>query len=81
MKFGIIGTNFVSSWFVAAAENAGGAVLPTAVFSRDLKRGEDFARRHYLPLYFDNLDAMIDAVDAVYNASPHEICTLPPMRW
>lgn len=73
MKFGIIGTNFVSSWFVAAAANTGGAVVPTAVFSRDLKRGEDFARRHNLPLYYDNLDAMIDAVDAVYIASPTNV--------
>lgn len=70
MRFGIVGTNFVSSWFVAATANSGGAAVPIAVFSRDRARGESFARRHNVPLSFDDLGAMIEAVDAVYIASP-----------
>lgn len=71
LRFGIIGTNFISEWFVAACRSAGGRAEPTAVYSRDLGRGRAFAAKIGAEDAFDDLDAMIAAVDAVYVASPN----------
>ena len=70
LRFGIIGTNFISEWFVAACRRSG-RVVPEAVYSRSLARGEEFAARMGLARAFDDLAAMIEAVDAVYVASPN----------
>lgn len=71
LRFGVIGTNFISEWFIAACRRTGGRAEAAAVYSRDLARGEEFAHRHGLPRAFDNLAAMTDTVDAVYIASPN----------
>lgn len=70
MRFGIIGTGFVSDWFVAACRLAGGT--PTAVYSRDHDRGLAFAARNGLILAANSLDDLLadPSVDAVYVASP-----------
>ena len=39
MDIGIVGTNFISEWFVAACRAGSGRVRPTAVCSRDAARG------------------------------------------
>ena len=70
MRFGIVGTGFISDWFVAACRLAGGT--PTAVYSRDRDRGVAFAARHGLTFAFGSLDELVKSpsVDAVYVASP-----------
>lgn len=70
LKFGIIGTNFISEWFAAACRVSGGRAEATAVYSRTMAKGEEFAAAQGIGQAFDNLDAMIDAVDVVYIASP-----------
>lgn len=70
LRFGIIGTNFISEWFVAACRESGGRAVPVAVCSRDRGRAEDFARRQGVPTGVDSLDELCELVDAVYVASP-----------
>jgi len=70
MRFGIIGTNTISSWFVEACGRTDGRARPSAVYSRDLARGRAFADRHEIGSAVDDLDALFDQVDAVYVASP-----------
>ena len=71
LRFGIIGTNFISEWFAAACVATEGRAAPTAVYSRDLGRGRAFAATIGAADAFDDLDAMIASVDAVYVASPN----------
>lgn len=70
MRFGIIGTGFISDWFVAACRLAGGQ--PVAVYSREFDRGAAFASRHGLAFAARSLDELVasPAVEAVYVASP-----------
>jgi len=70
LRFGIIGTNFISDWFVSACRR-GGVCEPVAVFSRDAERGEAFAGRHGLAHNVTSLQALIERCDAVYVASPN----------
>ena len=71
MTFGVIGTNFISDWFMAALPFANSEA--SAVYSRKKETGDAFASRHGIPLVFDDLDAFLssDAFDAVYIASPN----------
>lgn len=71
MNFGIVGTNFISDWFLASLPFAGAKA--TAVFSRKRETGEAFASRHEIPFVFDDLDEFLasPAFDAVYIASPN----------
>lgn len=71
LRFGIVGTNFVSAWFAAASRRAG--CEPAAVFSRDQARAEEFAGEHSIPRALDSLPALLaePTVDAVYLASPN----------
>lgn len=70
MRFGIIGTGFISDWFVDACRLAGGT--PVGIYSRDLERGQAFADRHGLSLVVGSVEelAASDEIDAVYVASP-----------
>lgn len=70
VRIGIVGTNYISEWFMAAARRTEGKVEPAAVFSRTQRRGEEFARQQGIPLAFSDFDEMLGAVDAVYIASP-----------
>ncbi len=71
MNFGIVGTNFISDWFVSALPFA--EARACAVYSRKRETGDAFASRHGIPLVFDDLDEFLtsDAFDAVYIASPN----------
>ena len=75
MKFGIIGTNFISDWFADAANELrarGESITLTAVFSRDDARGRAFAVKHGIEHSFTSLNDMLEYsdIDAVYVASP-----------
>ena len=71
MRFGIIGTNFISDWFAESALRTSGAEL-TAVYSRKSDTGRAFAEKHGIPAVYTSLEEMLGAsdVDAVYVASP-----------
>ncbi len=70
VRFGVIGTNFISDWFVGACARTDGAAVPTAVYSRAEGTGSAFAARHGIREVFTDLSQMCRAVDAVYIASP-----------
>lgn len=70
MKFGIVGTNFISDRFIDALRRRGHT--PHAVFSRAQSTGDAFAARHAIPCVYTDLDALCASdVDAVYVASPN----------
>lgn len=71
MKFGVIGTNFISDRFAEAASVVEGAEI-TAVYSRAEETGEAFAKRHGIEKVYTSLEQMLEegGIDAVYVASP-----------
>ena len=73
LRFGIIGTNFITEWFVAACQATNGRVTPAAVCPRAPPRGQEFARRQGTDQASDDLAAMAEVVDAVYVASPNAL--------
>lgn len=73
LRFGLIGTNFISEWFAGACGSTDGRAQAAAVYSRTLAKGREFADANGVGDAFDDLSAMIDAVDAVYVASPNKL--------
>lgn len=71
LRFGIIGSNFITDQFIAAAREAEGAVI-SALYSRTAERAAEFAAKHGIPLTFTDIGEMLASgeVDAVYIASP-----------
>ncbi len=70
LKFGVIGTNFISDRFAEAAATVEGAEV-SAVYSRGTETGRAFADKHGIKNVFDSLDGMLSSdIDAVYVASP-----------
>lgn len=70
LRVGIVGTNFISEWFAAAARRTRGRIEPAAVYSRSAERAAEFARGQRIEGHFSDYAAMLDFVDAVYIASP-----------
>ncbi len=70
LSVGIVGTNFISDWFVAAARNTKGRIEPLAVYSRSSDRAMEFAQKNNVALAFDDYREMLSEVDIVYIASP-----------
>ncbi|WP_334078091.1 Gfo/Idh/MocA family oxidoreductase [Paenibacillus sanfengchensis] len=73
LRFGIIGTNWITERFIQAAEETEQFVL-AAVYSRTEEKGEAFAAKYNSnPEVFTDLEKMVssDRVDAVYIASPN----------
>lgn len=73
LRFGLIGTNFISTWFAGACAATDGRAEASAVYSRTLAKGQEFAGANGVGEAFDDLAAMIEAVDAVYVASPNKL--------
>ena len=72
IRFGIIGTNFVTDWVIEAMkENS--KVSVEAVYSRTKEQAESFAAKHSIPHRFVSLEEMASSnlIDAVYIASPN----------
>ncbi len=70
MKFGIIGTNFISDNFVAALPFT--SATATAVYSRTEEKGTAFAQKHGIKAVFTDMEAFLSSdIDAVYIASPN----------
>ncbi|WP_409342768.1 Gfo/Idh/MocA family protein [Paenibacillus sp. MBLB4367] len=72
IRFGVIGTNWITESFIKAARETGEFVL-TAVYSRTEERANEFAAKMEAPHAFSDLRAFADsdALDAVYVASPN----------
>ena len=72
IRFGVVGTNFITDWVIAGAREDDRFEL-AAVCSRTKERAEEFAAKHNIPHIFTSLEKMAssDKVDAIYIASPN----------
>ena len=72
IKWGIVGAGNIANKFAEAVGNVEGASL-TAIASRSLEKGREFAEKHGIETVFDSYEAMAQSalVDAVYVATPH----------
>ncbi|MDR1172596.1 MAG: Gfo/Idh/MocA family oxidoreductase [Bacteroidales bacterium] len=74
LRFGVIGTNFISDWVIAGGRQDERFEL-AAVYSRTQETADAFAARHNIPHTFTSLEAMVAGplIDAVYVASPNAL--------
>lgn len=74
IRFGIIGTNWITERFIQAALETEQFVL-TAVYSRSEDKGQEFAGKFGDPQVFTDLEAFASSedMDAVYIASPNSL--------
>ncbi|MDR2040405.1 MAG: Gfo/Idh/MocA family oxidoreductase [Bacteroidales bacterium] len=74
LRFGVIGTNFISDWVIAGGKQDERFEL-SAVYSRTQETADAFASRHRIPYTFTSLEAMLESplIDAVYIASPNAL--------
>ena len=74
IRFGVVGTNFITDWVIAGAREDERFEL-SAVYSRTRERGEEYAAKHNIPHIFTSLEDMAksDVVDAIYIASPNYV--------
>ncbi len=72
LRFGVVGTNFITDWVIEGAREDARFAL-SAVCSRTQERAEEFAAKYNIPHTFTSLEEMVasDKVDAVYIASPN----------
>ncbi|MCU7557836.1 Gfo/Idh/MocA family oxidoreductase [Macrococcus capreoli] len=72
MKFGIIGTNWITDRFIEAGRTVNEFELHS-VYSRTIERAQSFAAQHEIPNYTDDLDTFLsdEAVDIIYIATPN----------
>src|SRR5690625_5488912 len=72
MKFGIIGTNWITDQFIAAASNHVEFSIGT-VFSRTEEKASVFADKYDVKNVFTNMEEMFQSgtIDAVYIATPN----------
>ncbi len=72
IRFGVIGTNWITDRFIKAASEADNFKL-IAVYSRTEEKAKEFADRYSVSFVFTNLTEMAksEEIDAVYIASPN----------
>lgn len=72
VRFGVVGTNFISDWVIAGARQDERFEL-VAVYSRTQETADAFAAKHRIPYTFTSLEEMAGSplIDAVYIASPN----------
>ncbi|WP_414045794.1 Gfo/Idh/MocA family protein [Macrococcus equi] len=72
MKFGLIGTNWITDRFIEAGKSVPDFEL-YSVYSRTEERARQFAQKHHIPHFTDNLDKFLndDALDIIYIATPN----------
>ncbi len=70
MKLGIVGTNFISDWFIEAAGNVPEVTI-LAVYSRKQETGDQFADKHQIQNVYTDYEKFLQSdIDAVYIATP-----------
>ncbi|QQZ08161.1 Gfo/Idh/MocA family protein [Heyndrickxia vini] len=74
MRFATIGTNWITSTFIESARKSGKLTLK-AVYSRSIDKAKDFAAKHSVPLYFNDITELAKhpEIDIVYIASPNSL--------
>ncbi|MDR2912506.1 MAG: Gfo/Idh/MocA family oxidoreductase [Alistipes sp.] len=74
IKFGVVGSNFISDRVITAGRMDPRFEL-TALYSRTPERAAEYAAKHNIPHTFNSLEEMVsgDLVDAVYIASPNAL--------
>jgi predicted dehydrogenase len=72
IRFGLIGTNFVTDWFIRGGRQSPNFEV-TSLYSRSQDTATSYASKFQIPHTFTSLEAMISSplVDAVYIASPN----------
>lgn len=72
VRFGVVGTNFITDWVIAGARQDPRFEL-AAVYSRTEERAAAFAEKYHIPMKFTSLEEMAcrDDLDAIYIASPN----------
>jgi predicted dehydrogenase len=72
IRFGVIGTNFITDWIIEGGREDGRFEL-AAVCSRSEDTARSFAAKHNIPNIFTSVEAMAAStlIDAVYIASPN----------
>ena len=66
IRFGVVGTNFITDWVIAGARQDERFEL-VAVYSRTQETADAFAARHQIPYTFTSLEEMAQSslIDAV----------------
>ncbi len=74
MKFGIIGTSWISDRFIEAGFMIEDFQLE-AVYSRSIEKAKNFGKKYNVKNYFDSLEKMAKSslLDGVYIASPNSL--------
>jgi predicted dehydrogenase len=74
IKFGIIGTNFVTDWFIESGSKLENFQV-TGVCSRTKEKAIEFSKKHDIPYTFTDITEMASSpmIDAVYIASPNSL--------
>lgn len=72
IRFGVIGTNWITDEFIKGASFTGGFKL-NAVYSRTEERAKSFAAKYFVKNIFTDIKEMAESpiIDAVYIASPN----------
>lgn len=72
MRFGIIGTNWITDRFIKAAKQHPEFIIG-AIYSRKMETGRAFAEKHEAENVYTDMKAMFSSgeIDAVYIASPN----------
>jgi len=72
IRFGVVGTNFITDWVINGARQDERFEL-IAVYSRTQETADSFARKHNIPYTFTLLEEMAKSplIDAIYIASPN----------
>ncbi|TFE02077.1 Gfo/Idh/MocA family protein [Jeotgalibacillus salarius] len=74
MRFGVVGTNWITDTFIEAVHEADDAQV-TAVCSRKEETALSYANKHQLAYTYTSLEAMCESgeIDAVYLATPNAV--------
>ena len=72
VRFGIIGTNFITDRFIAGGKLCEGFAV-RAVYSRTMEKARKFAAKYGVEQVYDRLEDLAESreIDAVYIASPN----------
>ena len=74
IRFGVIGTNNITQWFLNGSKNCDRFSL-TAIYSRSKEKALEFGDKYGVTTVFTDLEEMAksDLIDAVYIASPNAL--------
>ncbi|MCI5933950.1 MAG: Gfo/Idh/MocA family oxidoreductase [Lachnospiraceae bacterium] len=71
VQIGIVGTGRIAPRFVAEEKYVSGINI-IAAYNPEVESGNEFQKKYEIDTYFEDYDAFLEKVDAVYIASPNE---------